>query len=127
MAFLENENFFVLSFIELALNSFTSRELGLLRKRPVSVSSPRCLKKKPKTDQTFSYLIIIDFESTCWENDKLIPQEIIEFPAVLLNTCTGQIEDEFHYYLQPSEHPILSDFCQQLTGISQVLQFVHNL
>ncbi|GFR99455.1 ERI1 exoribonuclease 2 [Elysia marginata] len=69
--------------------------------------------------QRFSYLIVIDFESTCWENDKLRPQEIIEFPAVLLNTHTGQLEDEFHFYVQPSEFPILSSFCQQLTGISQ--------
>ncbi|KAK3774556.1 hypothetical protein RRG08_016926 [Elysia crispata] len=96
-----------------------AKELGLLRKRPLSVSSPRCLLKRQKNDQRFSHLIIIDFESTCWENDKLRPQEIIEFPAVVLNTQTGQLVDEFHFYLQPSEFPTLSSFCQQLTGISQ--------
>ncbi|XP_059179622.1 ERI1 exoribonuclease 2-like isoform X2 [Physella acuta] len=67
----------------------------------------------------FAYLIVIDFESTCWENDKYSPQEIIEFPAVLMNTTNGQIESEFHYYLQPSEKPFLSEFCQKLTGITQ--------
>ncbi|KAH9503609.1 ERI1 exoribonuclease 2 [Bulinus truncatus] len=69
----------------------------------------------------FSYLIVLDFESTCWENDKFSPQEIIEFPAVLLNTKSGLIESEFHYYLHPTERPILSDFCKQLTGIKQDL------
>lgn len=96
-----------------------AKELGLLRKRPLSISSPRCVRKKQKNDQPFSHLIVIDFESTCWENDKLRPQEIIEFPAVLLNTHTGELEDEFHFYVQPSEFPVLSSFCQQLTGISQ--------
>ncbi|RUS89212.1 hypothetical protein EGW08_003022 [Elysia chlorotica] len=113
-------SYFSASMIEMAKSTKQlAKELGLLRKRPLSVSSPRCLRKKQKNDQRFSYLIIIDFESTCWENDKLRPQEIIEFPAVLLNTGTGQVEDEFHFYLQPSEFPMLSGFCQQLTGISQ--------
>ncbi|XP_009983144.1 PREDICTED: ERI1 exoribonuclease 2, partial [Tauraco erythrolophus] len=42
-----------------------------------------------------------------------------EFPAVLLNTSTGEIESEFHTYVQPQEHPILSEFCTELTGITQ--------
>ncbi|NWS11035.1 ERI2 exoribonuclease, partial [Pachyramphus minor] len=42
-----------------------------------------------------------------------------EFPAVLLNTSTGEIESEFHVYVQPQEHPILSEFCTKLTGITQ--------
>uniref|UniRef100_A0A8C4VXE6 ERI1 exoribonuclease family member 2 n=1 Tax=Gopherus evgoodei TaxID=1825980 RepID=A0A8C4VXE6_9SAUR len=43
----------------------------------------------------------------------------VEFPAVLLNTSTGEIESEFHMYVQPQEHPILSEFCTELTGIKQ--------
>uniref|UniRef100_A0A8C5UFQ1 ERI1 exoribonuclease family member 2 n=1 Tax=Malurus cyaneus samueli TaxID=2593467 RepID=A0A8C5UFQ1_9PASS len=43
----------------------------------------------------------------------------LEFPAVLLNTSTGVIESEFHMYVQPQEHPILSEFCTELTGITQ--------
>uniref|UniRef100_A0A8D0G0M9 ERI1 exoribonuclease family member 2 n=1 Tax=Strix occidentalis caurina TaxID=311401 RepID=A0A8D0G0M9_STROC len=43
----------------------------------------------------------------------------LEFPAVLLNTSTGEIESEFHTYVQPQEHPILSEFCTELTGITQ--------
>lgn len=45
---------------------------------------------------------------------------VVEFPAVLLNTSTGVIESEFHMYVQPQEHPILSEFCTELTGITQV-------
>uniref|UniRef100_A0A3Q3WZ88 ERI1 exoribonuclease 2 n=1 Tax=Mola mola TaxID=94237 RepID=A0A3Q3WZ88_MOLML len=72
------------------------------------------------SDQTFSYLIVIDFESTCWREKNNYSQEIIEFPAVLLNTSTGEVESEFHAYVQPQEHPVLSEFCTELTGITQM-------
>uniref|UniRef100_A0A3P8SSS3 ERI1 exoribonuclease 2 n=1 Tax=Amphiprion percula TaxID=161767 RepID=A0A3P8SSS3_AMPPE len=96
---------------------FLHRELGLLRQRSQSSSGS---KKSTVSNQIFSYLIVIDFESTCWREKNNYSQEIIEFPAVLLNTATGQVESEFHTYVQPQEHPILSEFCTELTGITQV-------
>uniref|UniRef100_A0A3P8SRW0 ERI1 exoribonuclease 2 n=1 Tax=Amphiprion percula TaxID=161767 RepID=A0A3P8SRW0_AMPPE len=95
---------------------FLHRELGLLRQRSQSSSGS---KKSTVSNQIFSYLIVIDFESTCWREKNNYSQEIIEFPAVLLNTATGQVESEFHTYVQPQEHPILSEFCTELTGITQ--------
>ncbi|NXG13484.1 ERI2 exoribonuclease, partial [Grallaria varia] len=69
--------------------------------------------------QRFAFLIVLDFEATCWGDGERRGPEIIEFPAVLLNTSTGEIESEFHTYVQPQEHPILSEFCTELTGITQ--------
>ncbi|NXC84618.1 ERI2 exoribonuclease, partial [Cercotrichas coryphoeus] len=69
--------------------------------------------------QRFGFLIVLDFEATCWGDRGQRWPEIIEFPAVLLNTSTGVIESEFHMYVQPQEHPILSEFCTELTGITQ--------
>ncbi|KAM5153231.1 ERI1 exoribonuclease 2 [Mantella aurantiaca] len=96
-----------------------AKQLGLIRR-----SSKLSLNAKngssPKSKQFFQYLIIIDFESTCWKDTKHFGQEIIEFPAVLLNTSSGEIESEFHTYVQPQEHPILSEFCTELTGIKQL-------
>eukprot|EP00526_Cylindrotheca_closterium_P012455 CAMPEP_0113615172 /NCGR_PEP_ID=MMETSP0017_2-20120614/7560_1 /TAXON_ID=2856 /ORGANISM="Cylindrotheca closterium" /LENGTH=463 /DNA_ID=CAMNT_0000524393 /DNA_START=75 /DNA_END=1466 /DNA_ORIENTATION=+ /assembly_acc=CAM_ASM_000147 len=71
----------------------------------------------PDTD----YLVIVDFEATCNDNGSATPnpQEIIEFPAVLLNVKTGEVEDEFHHYILPDVHPKLSSFCTELTGITQ--------
>ncbi|KAK3914132.1 ERI1 exoribonuclease 2 [Frankliniella fusca] len=74
--------------------------------------------------QKFDYVIVIDFESTCWDakdnqNKWQNLAEIIEFPAVLLNVKTGVIEDKFHHYVMPVENPMLSDFCVKLTGINQ--------
>lgn len=179
------------------------RELGLIRKRTLSSSSlthtTSASSKSTSTllynslttvctvnsltsvcvcvytDQLFSYLIIIDFESTCWREKNNHGQEIsesalytshcvssfphhissnflmspficswfltplhvfinlltcsslcsVEFPAVLMNTHTGQIESEFHSYIQPQEHPLLSSFCTELTGITQVHTLTH--
>ena len=47
---------------------------------------------------------------------------LVEFPAVLLNTSSGEIESEFRHYVQPQEQPTLSAFCTELTGITQVSQ-----
>ncbi|KAM9857029.1 ERI1 exoribonuclease 2 [Aulostomus maculatus] len=91
-----------------------AKELGLLRQRSAGQ------KKTPVSHQIFSYLIVIDFESTCWNEKNSCSQEIIEFPAVLLNSSTGEIVSEFHTYVQPQEHPVLSEFCTELTGITQM-------
>ncbi|XP_058672192.1 ERI1 exoribonuclease 2 [Ammospiza caudacuta] len=91
-----------------------ARRLGLARSSARTRSGARA-----GAGQRFAFLIVLDFEATCWgERDRRGP-EIIEFPAVLLNTSTGAIESEFHMYVQPQEHPILSEFCKELTGITQ--------
>ncbi|KAM5228312.1 ERI1 exoribonuclease 2 [Ctenodactylus gundi] len=96
-----------------------ARQLGLIRRKSIAPTSENLRRSKSK--QLYDYLIVIDFESTCWNDGKNHSgQEIIEFPAVLLNTSTGDIESEFHAYVQPQEHPILSEFCMELTGIKQV-------
>ncbi|NXD63132.1 ERI2 exoribonuclease, partial [Eolophus roseicapillus] len=82
-------------------------------------SSARARSSTRAARQRFGYLIVIDFEATCWQDAARRAPEIVEFPAVLLNTSTGEIESEFHTYVQPQEHPILSEFCTELTGITQ--------
>uniref|UniRef100_A0A3Q2HT98 ERI1 exoribonuclease 2 n=1 Tax=Equus caballus TaxID=9796 RepID=A0A3Q2HT98_HORSE len=67
----------------------------------------------------FRQLGLIRRKSIVPANGNLGSSKSIEFPAVLLNTSTGEIESEFHAYVQPQEHPILSEFCVELTGIKQ--------
>ncbi|XP_004474119.2 ERI1 exoribonuclease 2 isoform X2 [Dasypus novemcinctus] len=94
------------------------RQLGLIRTKSIAPANGNLERSKSK--QLFDYLIVIDFESTCWNDGTHHRcQEIIEFPAVLLDTSTGKIECEFHAYVQPQEHPVLSEFCKELTGIKQ--------
>jgi len=70
--------------------------------------------------KSVDYLCILDFEATCNKQGKQPrPQEIIEFPVLLFNVATGEVEKEFHYYIRPDVHPTLSEFCTELTGIRQ--------
>ena len=67
------------------------------------------------------YYAVIDFECTCW-NDKRARKwkhEIIEFPVVFMNSKTLEVDYEFRRYVLPTENSCLSDFCTDLTGISQ--------
>ncbi|MEM7656064.1 MAG: 3'-5' exonuclease [Bacteroidota bacterium] len=63
--------------------------------------------------------IIVDLEATCWEGRGNPPNEIIEIGAVLVNEQL-EIESEFQRFVKPIKHPILSDFCKELTTITQV-------
>ena len=69
--------------------------------------------------QIFDFLLALDFEATCLQNEQIKPQEIIEFPCLKINTKSFDIESTFHEYVRPIVHPILSDFCVDLTGINQ--------
>lgn len=69
--------------------------------------------------QEFQYFVVIDFEATCDKERNPHPQEIIEFPSVLVNSATGQLEDYFQIYVRPTHNQLLSDFCKELTGIQQ--------
>lgn len=66
------------------------------------------------------YVGILDFEANCTENGQLSVQEIIEFPIVPYNLTKQCIEKDkiFHHYCRVEKHPI-SEFCTQLTGITQ--------
>ncbi|KAJ3354069.1 hypothetical protein HDU83_005886 [Entophlyctis luteolus] len=68
---------------------------------------------------SFRYLAVLDFEATCEDGARITPQEIIEFPTVVIDTRTGHIVREFHEYVRPVHHPQLSEFCSRLTGIRQ--------
>jgi len=63
---------------------------------------------------------VLDFEATCDKSRAFGPQEIIEFPAVLLNPESLAIESEIQQYVRPVQNPTLTAFCTELTGIQQV-------
>ncbi|XP_006884203.1 PREDICTED: 3'-5' exoribonuclease 1 [Elephantulus edwardii] len=78
------------------------------------------LKEDSCAGSYYDYICIIDFEATCEEgNPPEFIHEIIEFPVVLLNTHTFEIEDTFQQYVRPEINTQLSDFCISLTGITQ--------
>lgn len=107
---------------ELKLDARGSKDI--LQKRLKMHFKQRKLMKakiKPPVECTYDYVIVIDFEATCQENNYNYTHEIIEFPAVLVDCHTREIVDEFHEYCKPVLNPRLTEFCSSLTGISQGL------
>jgi len=61
----------------------------------------------------------MDLEATCWEKKQADKdQEIIEIGAVKLNHHLEKV-DEFNCFVRPVENPVLSNFCSDLTNITQ--------
>ncbi|KAI4485385.1 PREDICTED: ERI1 exoribonuclease 3 [Polistes canadensis] len=67
----------------------------------------------------FKYLLVVDFEATCEQKTLLLPQEIIEFPCIVLDTDDLKVKNVFHRYVKPRINPNLTSFCTELTGIMQ--------
>jgi 3'-5' exoribonuclease 1 len=69
----------------------------------------------------YTYILVVDLEATCCDL-KSIPRhqmETIEIGAVMVDRETLSIVDEFQTFVKPVRHPLLTDFCLQLTSISQ--------
>ncbi|ACL76534.1 3'-5' exonuclease [Ruminiclostridium cellulolyticum] len=66
-------------------------------------------------------LIFVDFEATCWDKNEKYKQphaEIIEIGAVATGKDLKEI-GKFSAVVKPTIEPLLSDYCKELTGLSQ--------
>ena len=67
-------------------------------------------------------LLVVDVEATCNNNSEFprSEMEIIEIGANILDIDNGfSIIDSFALLIKPSLHPSLTDFCSDLTSITQ--------
>eukprot|EP00842_Homolaphlyctis_polyrhiza_P003255 jgi/Hompol1/3930/HPOL_006826-RA len=75
---------------------------------------------KPSRPQPYDVYLVCDIEATCIETSSFdFENEIIEFPVIAISGATMETIDVFHRYVRPQLRPILSDFCKNLTGITQ--------
>ena len=70
------------------------------------------------------YICILDLELTCWDQTDPNKQEqnkmeIIELGVVVFNTQTKSIESQWNRVVRPTQFPTLTDYCKNLTHISQ--------
>ncbi|VDN37886.1 unnamed protein product [Gongylonema pulchrum] len=83
--------------------------------------------RRYKTEMYYDYFVVMDFECTCEAELYDYEHEIIEFPAILVDVHRREIliiaiiiqVDIFHSYVRPTLHPQLSEFCINLTGVTQ--------
>jgi 3'-5' exoribonuclease 1 len=69
----------------------------------------------------YQHILVVDLEATCCDLQS-IPRhqmETIEIGAVMVDLATLSIVDEFQTFIKPLRHPILTEFCLQLTSITQ--------
>lgn len=66
-------------------------------------------------------ILCVDVEATC-SNDHDVPRgemEVIEFGGVLVDRDTLEIKERIEFMIRPTIHPVLTNFCVGLTGITQ--------
>ena len=65
--------------------------------------------------------VVVDLEATCWKGGEQPREDLetIEIGAVLLAAPAGPVAAEFGAFVRPVVHPVLSEFCRQLTSIRQ--------
>ena len=61
--------------------------------------------------------VFFDLEATCWKDRSIKPNETIEIGAVKVDA--GEEIGSFDAFVKPVVHPVLSDFCKELTTITQ--------
>ena len=65
--------------------------------------------------RTFETIVVLDFEATCQASGAPDPQEVIEFPSVLVSLRDRAVLDSFSSFVRPVHHPQLGEFCRELT------------
>jgi len=63
-------------------------------------------KESGIVQQPFKHYLVLDFESTCQEGARIDPQEIIEFPCLLVRAEDLSLVDQFHEYMKPVGKPL---------------------
>ena len=68
-----------------------------------------------------AYYLIIDLEATC-DRGGGVPRdemEIIEIGALMQDSQTWEVVSEFQTFVRPVRNPVLTEFCTELTTITQ--------
>lgn len=67
------------------------------------------------------FKLVVDFEATCSKDQAEFPREemeIIEIGAVILDE-NNEERGRYQTFIRPVKHPVLTDFCKELTTIEQ--------
>ncbi|PIC12867.1 hypothetical protein B9Z55_028109 [Caenorhabditis nigoni] len=69
----------------------------------------------------FENLLILDFNTTCEENNYDYPTEIIQVSVTVINIRGKLIREDqkFNRFVRPVISPVLSEYCSRITGIDK--------
>lgn len=101
-------------------------QVSSLAKQPKQQKQPKQAATKAPESRSLvakvTHFCVLDFEKTCEDREKDAawgPQEIIEFPSVLLARSPVGVVGQFESYVKATVNPALTKFCTELTGITQ--------
>lgn len=79
------------------------------------------INQNPGNESRCVNITLIDLECTCNNDNVFGPSEIIEIGAVAgkLSSESFEIVEELQIYVKPTINPTLTNFCTELTGITQ--------
>jgi inhibitor of KinA sporulation pathway (predicted exonuclease) len=71
--------------------------------------------------ESYDHFMVVDLEATCCDKKTIQrhEMEIIEIGAVMVDAKNLTAVSEFQTFIKPLRNPILTEFCQQLTSITQ--------
>lgn len=91
--------------------------------RFLELLAPRRASTWPRARQKFRHFVVYDLEATCSRARDLFPVEIIEIACVVIDAGDGSgppaVAAQWQSFVRPTEHPRLTEFCTDLTGITQ--------
>ncbi len=69
----------------------------------------------------YDYFLIVDLEATCCDKQSIARREMetIEIGAVIVEARNLTKVDEFSVFIKPVRNPLLTNFCTELTSITQ--------
>jgi inhibitor of KinA sporulation pathway (predicted exonuclease) len=72
--------------------------------------------------EQYDTYLVLDLEATCCNQEtiKRHEMEIIEVGAVMVEAQNLTVIDQFQTFIKPVRFPILTEFCQSLTSITQI-------
>ncbi|KAH9842902.1 ribonuclease H-like domain-containing protein [Rhodofomes roseus] len=106
----------------------SNADIRSLRTPEITVPGHQASSRRAK--QLYDVFLVLDVEGTCEDRSKAFdyPNEIIEWPVCILRWKDKdndgfaenlEVVSEFRSFVRPTWRPRLSDFCTQLTGITQ--------
>lgn len=71
--------------------------------------------------EQYDYFLVIDLEATCSHKQEIprYEREIIEIGAVMVDANNLKSVDEWQTFIHPIRHPQLTQYCLDLTSITQ--------
>lgn len=117
------------------INHVENKPVRRSAKKSIKQSITQSVRIQSLIDCPFDYFVCLDVECTCDADDPTWPHELIEIGVAVISTKSIKqsikqsnsngfdeifhVDREFRTFVKPRHRPELTEFCTQLTGVTQ--------